>query len=252
MGDFSGRLSGFTAAGAHDASGPLSRLLSLGAPADARGAGAGDDDDDESAGALDGFSRPLVPISLDAAASSSTRAVGGDDGGRRGEGPQRQRLQEQQQQQQRQPGEGLPGKPALPTLAEGEAPADPLGADHRAWAGPLAGAVSAARAAGAAAGWLLLGAHEVELGERVGAGASGETSRGRWRGLDVAVKAVRIARPVDLECFLREVTCWSALDHPGIVRFRGALIQASPPGRGGGEPCGPFGSICSLSWGAGV
>lgn len=95
------------------------------------------------------------------------------------------------------------------------------------WAGELAPQVADLAAAGAAAGWLISDLSEIALGPALGAGSSGETRRGVWRGRDVAVKCLRICGGggPELACFLREVACWSATDHPGVVRFLGAALQ---------------------------
>lgn len=92
------------------------------------------------------------------------------------------------------------------------------------WPGDQAERVAALAAKGDACGWLMA-PDEVELGARLGAGAFGETFRGRWRGADVAVKRVQVCDAVELSTFLREVECLSSLRHPGIVPFVGAALE---------------------------
>ncbi|KAI8468190.1 MAG: kinase-like protein [Monoraphidium minutum] len=65
------------------------------------------------------------------------------------------------------------------------------------------------------------------MGPLLGAGAFGETHKGRWRGADVAVKRVRVAGESELVSFLREVECLSGLRHPGVVPFLGAVMEGA-------------------------
>ncbi|KAI8464577.1 MAG: kinase-like domain-containing protein [Monoraphidium minutum] len=84
--------------------------------------------------------------------------------------------------------------------------------------------VSALVARSAAAGWLIAPG-DLELGERLGAGAFGETFRARWRGADVAVKRVRVTNDVQLASFLREIEALSGVRHPSIVPFLGVVLE---------------------------
>ena len=64
-------------------------------------------------------------------------------------------------------------------------------------------------ARGQAEGWLLSDPSEVLLGPVLGHGEFGTTYRARYRGAEVAVKCVRMARPAELTTFIREVEAMS-------------------------------------------
>ncbi|GBF89363.1 hypothetical protein Rsub_01935 [Raphidocelis subcapitata] len=115
--------------------------------------------------------------------------------------------------------------PEMAAAAAHGAAADPPPSAFE-WPGGADGRVSALVAKGRAAGWIVAPG-DVQLGALLGAGAFGETHRGRWRGADVAVKKVRVASESELVNFLREVECLAALRHPGVVPFLGAVLQGS-------------------------
>ncbi len=113
-------------------------------------------------------------------------------------------------------GAAAPPPPAVRTADAGGAEGAPE-LDAR-WA--------ALRAEGAARGWLLEAAG-VELGRELGRGGFGVTYLGRLRGAPVAVKAVE-PRADAAEAFGREVRALSAVRHPNVLHFYGAVLE---PGR---------------------
>jgi len=44
---------------------------------------------------------------------------------------------------------------------------------------------------------------------------------GTWRGGDLAVKCVRVAKESEASSFLREVACLAAIRHPNVMQFYG-------------------------------
>jgi len=68
---------------------------------------------------------------------------------------------------------------------------------------------------------------DIAMGEQLGMGSYGVVYRGRWKGIDVAVKHF-IKQKMDernLLEFRAEVACLSELRHPNIVLFIGACIR---------------------------
>ena len=69
--------------------------------------------------------------------------------------------------------------------------------------------------------------NEIQIGQQVGTGSYGIVSRGKWKGVDVAVKRI-IKQKLDerkmLE-FRAEMAFLSELHHPNIVLFIGACVQ---------------------------
>jgi serine/threonine protein kinase len=69
--------------------------------------------------------------------------------------------------------------------------------------------------------------HEVQLGKQIGMGSYGVVYRGKWKGVDVAVKKF-IKQKLDerrmLE-FRAEMAFLSELHHPNIVLFIGACVR---------------------------
>lgn len=49
----------------------------------------------------------------------------------------------------------------------------------------------------------------------------GRTFMGTWRGGDLAVKCVRVAKESEASSFLREVACLAAIRHPNVMQFYG-------------------------------
>nr|UMO80375.1 Serine/threonine protein kinase [Pandoravirus aubagnensis] len=64
--------------------------------------------------------------------------------------------------------------------------------------------------------------------EPIGAGSYGVVYRGRWKGVDVAVKRLAKQRLTERRAldFRAEVACLSELSHPNVVLFVGACVQA--------------------------
>eukprot|EP00040_Diaphanoeca_grandis_P036120 m.229146 g.229146 ORF g.229146 m.229146 type:complete len:1146 (+) comp33553_c0_seq4:214-3651(+) len=71
---------------------------------------------------------------------------------------------------------------------------------------------------------------DIELGDKLGAGAFGVVSKGQWLGSMVAVKVLNPAVmmfDVDSTAFEREVTAMRALHHPNLVTFYGFGTSAN-------------------------
>ncbi|ETP38255.1 TKL protein kinase [Phytophthora nicotianae P10297] len=69
----------------------------------------------------------------------------------------------------------------------------------------------------------------IELGAIIGRGAFGEVCRGRYRGQDVAIKALVQERRKDMEyieAFLSEVKLMATMEHPNIVLFIGVAWES--------------------------
>ena len=69
---------------------------------------------------------------------------------------------------------------------------------------------------------------DLEVGESVGRGASGEVTRGVWRGTEVAVKIFYeslVPSSDRMDGFKGEVAMMSRLSHPNIVQLYGYVIQ---------------------------
>jgi hypothetical protein len=56
----------------------------------------------------------------------------------------------------------------------------------------------------------------------------GRTCLGTWRGGDLAVKCVRVAKDSEASSFLREVAALAAIRHPNIMQFFGAPLAMLP------------------------
>jgi serine/threonine protein kinase len=61
----------------------------------------------------------------------------------------------------------------------------------------------------------------VTLGRVLGEGMFGRTCLGTWRGGDLAVKCVRVAKESEASSFLREVAALAAIRHPNVMQFFG-------------------------------
>ncbi|KAG6960077.1 hypothetical protein JG688_00009778 [Phytophthora aleatoria] len=69
----------------------------------------------------------------------------------------------------------------------------------------------------------------IELGAVIGRGAFGEVYRGRYRGQDVAIKALVPERRKDMEhieAFLSEMKLMATVEHPNIVQFIGVAWES--------------------------
>eukprot|EP01026_Neomeris_dumetosa_P076882 TRINITY_DN8279_c0_g1_i1.p1 TRINITY_DN8279_c0_g1~~TRINITY_DN8279_c0_g1_i1.p1 ORF type:complete len:492 (+),score=58.51 TRINITY_DN8279_c0_g1_i1:192-1667(+) len=75
-------------------------------------------------------------------------------------------------------------------------------------------------------GWLF-DANEIQLGRRLGKGASGATYKAAMNNKDVAVKCVKIRNKAEVESFLREVDVLSSIKHPYVLPFLGLCFK--PP-----------------------
>lgn len=84
----------------------------------------------------------------------------------------------------------------------------------------------ALRQAGTEQEWMTQSS-EVKLGSEIGKGSFGTTYKGRWRGMECAVKIVRVDHPGEARSFLREVTALSKVKHPNVLPFHGAVL--APP-----------------------
>jgi hypothetical protein len=205
---------------------------------------------------------PTPPHPTPAPDAGATSSVSGGAGEQPVEQAQEEGAQQQEQQQsapgapdkqqqQQQPADGLDAAgeaeasalaqlpPDLAAAAANGAAAPPAGGGGGGalgafeWPGSARGQLDALVAKGRASGWLVAPG-EVELGPLLGAGAFGETHKGRWRGADVAVKRVRVGSDTELVSFLREVECLAGLRHPGVVPFLGAVLQVRKGTGGGG------------------
>jgi serine/threonine protein kinase len=70
---------------------------------------------------------------------------------------------------------------------------------------------------------------EIELGDRLGAGAYGEVFRGTWKGTEVAVKVMHTGNVTNemKASFVDEMRLMNSLRHPNVVLFMGA--SSKPP-----------------------
>jgi serine/threonine protein kinase len=73
----------------------------------------------------------------------------------------------------------------------------------------------------------LVGNEELELTAPIGKGSFGEVYRGKWRGVEVAIKRMLIDDMETVTSFMKEASLMSTLRHPNIVQFLGASIK--PP-----------------------
>ncbi|KAH3766130.1 Serine/threonine-protein kinase EDR1 [Pelomyxa schiedti] len=67
---------------------------------------------------------------------------------------------------------------------------------------------------------------ELQLFEPIGSGSIGSVTRAKWRGLDVAVKQIRLTTTDQavLKTFCQEISIMSKLKHPYICQFFGASV----------------------------
>eukprot|EP00045_Choanoeca_perplexa_P005804 m.48625 g.48625 ORF g.48625 m.48625 type:complete len:351 (-) comp13303_c0_seq3:34-1086(-) len=73
---------------------------------------------------------------------------------------------------------------------------------------------------------------QVKLGDQFASGAFGSIFRGRWRGLDVAVKKLRPEVAQDPRAradLIHEIYVLSHLRHPGLTMFLGAVTEGDTP-----------------------
>ena len=76
--------------------------------------------------------------------------------------------------------------------------------------------------------WSMITLRELELGEKLAAGAFSRVHAGRWQGRDVAVKVLTDTSSAQLRACEEELLVHAALTtHPGVVRLHGANL--SPP-----------------------
>ena len=62
---------------------------------------------------------------------------------------------------------------------------------------------------------------QITLQGMIGKGSFGMVYAGRWRGQQVAVKALAISSTDEVTCFMRELQALSAVQHPNVVRLLG-------------------------------
>lgn len=68
---------------------------------------------------------------------------------------------------------------------------------------------------------------EVDREERVGVGFLSDVYRGKWRGVDVAIKVLAPSTPRAL--FVHEVGIWKTLSHPNVLELFGASSTTGEP-----------------------
>jgi len=73
----------------------------------------------------------------------------------------------------------------------------------------------------------LVPANELRLGEKLGAGASGEVFSAQWRGTSVAVKKVTGVTGADIDGARKELKALQALRHPRLVQFLGVALEGT-------------------------
>ncbi|KAJ1630323.1 kinase-like domain-containing protein [Pavlovales sp. CCMP2436] len=71
---------------------------------------------------------------------------------------------------------------------------------------------------------------ELELGERIGVGTFGIVFRARWRGVEVAVKQLRLSSSASSQqererAFVCEMNIMAGLQHPNVAQFLGGCVE---------------------------